>query len=104
MLKKVANVVYLDNVSVKYHQALTGPIAELDQTRYEMPEMYIGEKRYSEAIQLKNVGKKGLKVTGYDAPDCITIPGDFSKVDLGINETTTFQVSYKASLTFTCRM
>lgn len=99
MLKKVANVVYLDNVSVKYHQALTGPIAELDQTRYEMPEMYIGEKRYSEAIQLKNVGKKGLKVTGYDAPDCITIPGDFSKVDLGINETTTFQVSYKASLT-----
>ena len=99
MLKKVANVVYLDNVSVKYHQALTGPIAELDQTRYEMPEMYIGEKRYSEAIQLKNVGKKGLKVTGYDAPDCITIPGDFSKVDLGINETTTFQVAYKASLT-----
>ena len=99
MLKKVANVVYLDHVSVKYHQALTGPIAELNQTRYEMPEMYIGEKRYSEAIQLKNVGKKGLKVTGYDAPDCITIPGDFSKVDLGINETTTFQVAYKASLT-----
>lgn len=98
MQKKVANVVYLDNVSVKYHAPLNGPIAELDQTRYEMPAMYIGEKRYSEQIHLKNVGKKGLKVTGYDAPDCITIPGDFSQVDLGINESVAFQVSYKASL------
>lgn len=97
--KKVANIVYLDNISVKYHQALNGPIAELNQTRYEMPEMYIGEKRYSEVIQLKNVGKKGLKVLGYDAPDCITIPGDFSTVDLGINETAGFQIAYTASLT-----
>ncbi|MDO4510637.1 MAG: choice-of-anchor J domain-containing protein [Bacteroidales bacterium] len=97
--KKVANIVYLDNISVKYHQPLNGPIAELVQTRYELPEMYIGEKRYTETIQIKNVGKKGLKVTGFDAPDCITVPTDLSQIDLGINETAGIQVAYTASLT-----
>ena len=96
--KLTANIVYLDNISVKYHQALTGPIAELSQSRYELPEMYIGEKRYTEVIKLKNVGKKGLTVSGFEAPECITVPTDLSAINLGINETANIQVAYTASL------
>lgn len=97
--KKVANIVYLDNISVKYHQSISGPIAELMQSSYKYPEMYIGEKRYSDVIKLKNVGKKGLKITGFDAPDCITINENAFNADLGINETVDLQFAYKASLT-----
>lgn len=97
--KKVANIVYLDNISVKYHKSLSGPIAELAQSRYEFPEMYIGEKRYSEVIKLKNVGKKGLKITGFDAPECVGINSNAFDADLGINETVDLQFSYKAGFT-----
>lgn len=99
LLKRVANIVYLDNISVQYHKSLTGPIAELSQTAYEYPEMFIGEKRYSDVIKLKNVGKKGLKITGFDAPDCIGINENAYSADLGINETVDLQFSYKASFT-----
>jgi len=99
LLKRVANVVYLDNINVQYHKSLNGPIAELMQTSYEYPEMFIGEKRYSEVIKLKNVGKKGLKVTGFDAPECITINQNAYDADLGINETVDLQFAYTASFT-----
>lgn len=97
--KKVANIVYLDNISVKYHKSINGPIAELVQTSYEYPEMYIGEKRYSEVIKLKNVGKKGLKITGFDAPECVTINQNAFDAELGINETVDLQFAYTASFT-----
>lgn len=97
--KKVANIVYLDNISVQYHKSLNGPVAELLQNTFEYPEMYIGEKRYSDVIKLKNVGKKGLKITGFDAPECITINQNAYDADLGINETVDLQFAYTASFT-----
>lgn len=98
LLKKVANIVYLDNISVQYHKSLNGPIAELAQSQYEFPEMYIGEKRYSDVIKIKNVGKKGLKITSVDAPDCVGINQNAYDYDLGFNETGDLQFSYTASL------
>ena len=96
--KKVANIVYLDNITVQYHKSLNGPVAELAQSQYEFPEMYIGEKRYSDVIKIKNVGKKGLKITGVDAPDCVGINQNAYDYDLGFNETADLQFSYTASL------
>ena len=66
LLKPTGNIVYLDNVSIKQHVPETGPIAELTQTTYRFPTAYIGEKLYSEVLTLKNVGLKGLKVTGFE--------------------------------------
>ncbi len=99
LLRQVANIVYLDNISVQYHKSLNGPVAELMQTSYNFPEMYIGEKRYSDVIKIKNVGKKGLKITGFDAPDCIGINQNAFDIDLGMNETADLQFSYKAAFT-----
>jgi len=96
--KKYANIVYLDNISVVQHDPITSPIAQVSQTSYKFPTMYITEKFYSEQITLKNVGTAGLKVTGFEAPDCIGLSMD-TTVSLGYNETAKFQLWYKASLT-----
>jgi len=98
LIKEAGNIVYLDNISIKKHTPLTGPIAQLSETSYEFPTCYIGEKFYSEIMTVKNVGLAGLKVTGYDAPDCIGLRMDTTQ-SLGINESAQFQLSYKASLT-----
>ena len=37
VIKKTANIIYLDNVSVKQHVPETGPIAQLTQTSYQSP-------------------------------------------------------------------
>ena len=99
LIKQFGNILYLDNISIKQHKPETGPIAELAQTSYEFPTTYIGEKFYSEQMTLKNVGLKGLKVTGFEAPDCIGLAMDTVGMSLGVNETAHFQLYYKATLT-----
>ena len=96
--KLVANIVYLDNIQVKYHEALTNPIPELSQSAYTFGKMYIGEKHYSEDMTVKNVGKKGLKITGWDVPEGVTMIMDTAGVNLNVNETASFKISYKAGL------
>lgn len=99
LLKQTGNILYLDNIIIKQHRPETGPIAELAQTSYEFPTTYIGEKFYSEQMTLKNVGLKGLKVTGFEAPECIGLAMDTVGMSLGVNETAHFQLYYKATLT-----
>ena len=99
LLKQSGNVLYLDNVSIKQHKPETGPIAELSQTTYRFPTAYIGEKLYSEVMTLKNVGLKGLKVTGFEGPEAFGLVMDTTGMSLGVNETARFQIVYQASLT-----
>ena len=98
LLKPTGNIVYLDNVSIKQHVPETGPIAELTQTTYIFPTAYIGEKLYSEVLTLKNVGLKGLKVTGFEGPESFSLVMDTVNMNLGVNETARFQICYKATL------
>lgn len=99
MLMKTANIVYLDNVNVTQHEPVTTPIPQLSQSSYEFEPMYLGEKRYSEALTLKNVGKKGLKVTGFEMPEGMGVSMDTAGMNLNLNETARFRVYYKAGLT-----
>ena len=98
LLKPTGNIVYLDNVSIKQHVPETGPIAELTQTTYRFPTAYIGEKLYSEVLTLKNVGLKGLKVTGFEGPDAFSLVMDTVNMNLDVNETARFQICYQATL------
>ena len=98
LFKQTANVLYLDNVSIKQHKPQTGPVAELTQTTYRFPDAYIGEKLYSEVQILKNVGLKGLKVTGFEGPDAFALVMDTVGMNLGVNETARFQIMYQATL------
>lgn len=99
MLNVTGNQVCLDNVIVEKYVPETGPRAELSQTSYVFPMMYLGEKLYSEPIVLKNLGLDGLKITSVDAPTGLAINIDPTKVNLAKNESVRFQVSYTASLT-----
>lgn len=98
LLKRTGNIIYLDNVSIKQHKPETGPIAELTQTTYRFPTAYIGEKLYSEVLTLKNVGLRGLKVTGFEGPEAFSLIMDTANIDLGVNETAKFQICYQATL------
>lgn len=99
MLTTVANIVYLDNVSVKQFKPATGPEAQLNTTSYDYGNIYIGEKFYSEVFRLTNVGKKGLKIESVDLPKGVEMNIDPASVDLDKSESVQFQLSYKASLT-----
>ena len=99
LLKQSGNVLYLDNVSIKQHKPMTGPVAQLTQTSYRFPTSYIGEKLYSEVLTLKNVGLKGLKVTGFEGPEAFELVMDTTGMNLGVNETARFQIMYRSSLT-----
>ncbi len=99
MLTTNANVVYLDNVLVKQAKPVTTPVATLDKTSYDYGTVYLGEKFYSEAFKLSNVGKNGLKITGVDLPQGVTMTIDPSAVNLDATESTQFQFLYAASIT-----
>lgn len=96
--KATANVLMFDNVKVVQAAPVNQPVAEVSNTEYEFAPMFIGEKFYSEAFTLKNVGAKGLKITGFDAPAGVELWADVDNIDLGVNETAKFQISYTASL------
>ncbi len=100
-LKKSANSLYIDNVSVKQFNPVTAPIAQLSTKLYNFGSMYIGEKVYSSAITLKNTGKAGLTVSSVECPDGITTTLKPESINLGLNETVDFQVCYSANFTTT---
>lgn len=73
MLTTSANVVYLDNVSVKKFTPATGPMAQLSSNTYDFGKIYVGEKFYSEPFRLTNVGKDGLKIESADLPQGVAM-------------------------------
>ncbi len=99
MMKEKANVLRLDNISVKQFTPDKGPVAQLVQNQFTFDDMYIGEKHYSEVLELKNVGLSGLKVTGLEAPEGMGFVIDKDNINLTKNETAKFQVWYKADMT-----
>lgn len=99
MMTDVANVLWLDDVKVYRVQEDLAPRPVLNTDSYKFPDMYIGEKFYSEVITLTNQGKSGLKVEGIDLPQGVTISLDPASVNLNKYESVSFQLSYTASLT-----
>lgn len=98
MMNVVGNQVCLDNVKVAKYTPETGPRAVVSLSNYIFPEMYIGEKFYSDAITLTNVGLPGLKITSVDCPTGVSLNIDPATVNLDVNESVRFQLCYKASL------
>ena len=99
MLTTSANVVWLDDISVKQFTPATGPVATVSMDRYDFGDVFIGEKKYSDIITLTNTGKNGLKITGVDFPEGIGINIDTESVDLRAYDFVTFQLTYTASMT-----
>ena len=99
MLTTSANVVWLDDISVKQFTPATGPVATVSLDRYDFGDIFIGEKKYSDVITLTNTGKNGLKITGVDFPEGIGINIDTESVDLRAYDYVTFQLTYTASMT-----
>lgn len=94
MDREVANVAYLDEVSVKRFDPPTGPVATINLDRYSFGEAYIGERIYSEAFTLGNVGKDGLKVTSIDLPAGFFCTLDTENVNLNSYDNCKFQFIY----------
>ena len=99
MMSTVANVVWLDDVTVKQHTPATTPIPVLSTDRYSFGNMYVGEKMYTDFITLTNQGKHGLKITGFDFPEGVSTTLKAEDVNLDMYESVTFRMSYTASLT-----
>lgn len=99
MYTDMANVVWLDDVSVKQFTPPTGPVATLSMDRYNFGEVYIGEKLYSEVFTLTNTGKKGLKVSSVDLPAGVGLNIDPATIDLDRNDKVQFQLYYEAAMT-----
>lgn len=99
MLTTVANVAWLDDISVTAFKPDTAPVPELSIDRYNFGNVYVGEKFYTEVITLTNSGLNGLKVTSIDLPTGVETTLDASKVNLDKHESVKFQLSYTASLT-----
>lgn len=99
MLNPIANIAYIDNVTVKQFTPPTQPVPVLSNNTYKFPAMYIGEKFYTTVFSLTNQGTSGLKVTGIDLPQGVTTTWDYSSVNLDKYESTSFQLAYTASLT-----
>lgn len=99
MMTDIANVVWLDNVSVKQHTPSTSPVPVLSTDRYTFGDIYVGETFYTDFITLTNQGQNGLKVTGFDFPEGVGTTLDPATVNLDRYESTTFRMSYTASLT-----
>ncbi|MBQ4295502.1 MAG: choice-of-anchor J domain-containing protein, partial [Prevotella sp.] len=98
MMTTIANVVWLDDVSVKQHTPDTTPVPVLSTNRYNFGEMYVGEKHYTEFITLTNQGKNGLKIIGFDFPEGVGTTLDAETVNLDKYESVTFRMIYTASL------
>ena len=94
-----ANVVYLDDITVKKFTPATGPVASINMDRYNFGSMYLGEKVYSEVFTLTNTGKNGLTITGMDLPQGISTTLDAESVNLRTYEKVNFQLAYTAAMT-----
>jgi len=99
MYKEIANIAWLDDVSVKQFKPASTPEASLSLDRITFGTVYVGERFYSDVIRMTNTGLKGLKITGTDFPAGIDINIDTEAVDLDKNEHVDFQLSYTAAMT-----
>ncbi|MBO7140560.1 MAG: dockerin type I repeat-containing protein [Prevotella sp.] len=100
MLTTSANVVWLDDISVKQFTPAAGPVATVSLDRYDFGDIFIGEKKYSDVITLTNTGKNGLKITGVDFPEGIGVSPEFdADLNLRAYDYVTFQLTYTASMT-----
>lgn len=107
MYKNVANVAWLDDVSVKKFTPDTTPVPTLSLDRINFgysegsgePQMYVGEKFYSDNITLTNNGLNGLKINSVDLPEGVALTIDPTTVNLDKYESVDFNVSYTASMT-----
>lgn len=99
MMTTIANVVWIDNVTVKQFTPATTPVAVLSTDRYTFGDIYVGEKFYTDFITLTNQGTNGLKVTGFDFPEGVSTTLDPGQVNLDRYESATFRMGYEASLT-----
>ncbi len=99
MMTTVANVAWIDNVSVKQFTPATAPIPVLSTDRYTFGDIYVGEKFYTDFITLTNQGVNGLKITGFDFPEGVTTTLDPAQVNLDRNESVVFRMGYEATLT-----
>lgn len=101
MLKETANVLYIDNVSVKSFVSANGPKATVTKKTYNFGQVYLGSKTYSDAITLKNEGKGTLNVTSIDYPKGVSSTIDIDKVALKPYETYDFNLVYTSAMTST---
>lgn len=99
MMKKIANVVHLDDISVSKFNPPTGPVATISTDTYSYGDLYIGEKKWSDIMTIKNIGLDGLKITSVDMPDGIGLSMDYNTVNLQRNTSVDFNISYTASFT-----
>lgn len=100
MLKKNANVVYLDDITVKQFTPATQPQIQCNKRSYNFGELYIGAKRYSEIITIKNIGTDGLTISEIKSDNkdfSTTIVKEDVKLDK--NESYDFQLVYEPTLT-----
>lgn len=104
MLKKKANIVYLDNVVVKQYTPITAPKPQCNPNFYNFGQVPIGAKKYSEIITLKNIGANGLQIE-----DVVTSSSDYTtnikkeEVKLDKNDTYEFNIIYTPTLTGTAK-
>lgn len=98
MLKKTANVVYIDNVKVSQFTPINTPKASLSKKIYGFGDVIVGSKIRSEGITLKNEGAKGLTITDIEYPNGISSTIIKESVNLGKGESLVFNVIYNASL------
>ena len=98
LIETVGNVVYLDDVKVESFTPITTPKPQLSVDRYNFGNVYIGAKKYSEAITLKNIGSGTLTISSVELPEGVSLTLD-NTVALAKNEEVSFQVAYTASLT-----
>jgi len=98
MMTNIANVVWLDNVSVKQHTPDVSPVPVLSMDRYNFGDVYVGEKMFSEFITLSNQGLDGLQITGFDFPQGVSCTLDPDEVNLDKYESVSFRMAYEASL------
>lgn len=98
MMAPIANIAWIDDITVKKFTPVNGPLASISLDRYDFKDMYIGEKMYSEVITLTNIGKNGLKITGMDLPSGVGTTLDPETVDLRAYDKVNFQLTYTATM------
>ncbi|MBQ9186884.1 MAG: choice-of-anchor J domain-containing protein [Prevotella sp.] len=99
MFTTSSNIAWIDDISVKKFTPATGPVATVSLDRYDFKEVYVGEKLYSEVFTLTNTGKDGLRITGVDFPQGVSININTENVNLRAYDHVDFQLAYEASMT-----
>lgn len=98
MMQKTGNLVHLDDITVTKHTPATGPVGTLSKETYSYGNLYIGEKKWSDVLTIKNTGLDGLKITSVEMPENMQLSMDPKKVNLLRNQAVEFNIAYKASI------